>query len=45
MRKPIVMSSLLLGLGVLPIVGCGDDSDDQGGGVGDDGKGGASAGK
>lgn len=40
MRNRILTSSLVLALGILPVVGCGGDGDDQGGGIDDDGKGG-----
>jgi hypothetical protein len=41
MRNRILNASFVLGLGLLTVAGCGGSSDDQGGGVSDDGKGGA----
>jgi hypothetical protein len=40
MRNRIVNASLLLALGLLPVVGCSGGDSESGGGVGDDGKGG-----
>ena len=45
MRNRILNASFLLGLGLLSVAGCGGDSDNQGGGVNDDGIGGASGGR